>query len=464
MDSDQGMVKRPMAILKRENQRDWFDNMRDYLTLNDAFWVIEDDEQTPASSQWGEEEIPSLARSYHNPAWKKMNAKAKYYIRICICEDDRELMTFEATAKGMWNRLKDKYTMAYAADAMALVVQYVTYRMEEQDTIQYAWSHLASIGRRIAEVDPSQGNYKDPETRIKHLLRALPPQYQSTRQAINTQSLDHFKILKLLESQEAEFKQEGQDTAMYAGRQKESQYACFLCEGNHGIKDCPHLDGAKRAIKTKQSGRRSPTSSVHKRGTSPDKDQLKKMVKMLAKEVQELKVQAKKGRTFEKGFAAREDSPASSSKSQEDTPSQGDDVDEVAHSTVEAKGKYPSSEWMLDSCASSHMTDQPCLFRHLSQLRVRTWIKVGGGYLKATHVGKAVMGGRKGKQIVLEGVLLVPGLGVNLVSWNQLSKQFGVQPPKFTLNSLSGEPVIKTRMHGGVPFIEEIDQALVEKA
>lgn len=64
-----------------------------------------------------------------------MNAKAKYYIRICICEDDRELMTFETTAKGMWNKLKDKYTMAYAADAMALVVQYVTYRMGEQDTI-----------------------------------------------------------------------------------------------------------------------------------------------------------------------------------------------------------------------------------------------------------------------------------------------------------------------------------------
>ena len=40
---------------------------------------------------------------------------------------------------------------------------------------------------------------------------------------------------------------------------------------------------------------------------------------------------------------------------------------------------------------------------------------MGGGYLKATHVGRAVMGGRKGKQIVLERVLLVPSLRVNLV-------------------------------------------------
>ena len=48
----------------------------------------------------------------------------------------------------------------------------------------------------------------------------------------------------------------------------------------------------------------------------------------------------------------------------------------------------------------------------------KTWIKVGGGYLRATHVGSAVMGGRKGKQIVLKGVLFVLGLGVNLVSWH----------------------------------------------
>ena len=73
---------------------------------------------------------------------------------------------------------------------------------------------------------------------------------------------------------------------------------------------------------------------------------------------------------------------------------------------------------MLNSYALSYITNQPCLFRHLSKLRVKTFIKVGGRYLKATHIGKVVMGRRKGKQIVLEGVLLVPSLRVNLVLWN----------------------------------------------
>ena len=110
------------------------------------------------------------------------------------------------------------------------------------------------------------------------------------------------------------------------------------------------------------------------------------------------------------------------------------------------------------------MTDQPSLFRELKPLQTRRWIKVGGGYLHATHIGKAVMGGRKGKQIVLKDVLLVPGLGVNLVSWNQFSQQYGVQPPKFTLVSSTGTPVVQTRIQGGVPFIDQIDEALVEKA
>ena len=135
-------------------------------------------------------------------------------------------------------------------------------------------------------------------------------------------------------------------------------------------------------------------------------------MKKLTLEVQSLKRTSRK-RTSKKAFIAQEAKPSTSDTS--GSPSEGEEVDEVAHSTVEAKGKYPSSDWLLDSCASSHMTDQPSLFRELKPLQTRRWIKVGGGYLHATHIGKAVMGGRKGKQIVLKDVLLIPSLRVNLV-------------------------------------------------
>ncbi|RAQ99895.1 CoA-transferase family III [Stemphylium lycopersici] len=161
-----------------------------------------------------------------------------------------------------------------------------------------------------------------------------------------------------------------------------------------------------------------------------------------------------------KGFSAQE-SPCSSSP---ETMSDDDEYDEVAHSTAEVQGKFPSSEWLLDSCASSHMTDQSCLFRSMTPLTRKKWIKVGGGFLLATHIGNAEMSGRAGRKVVLEDVLLVPKLGVNLVSWNQFSKQFGVQPPSFSLVSPSGETVVQTKLLGGVPFIDEISPLLQERA
>ena len=62
------------------------------------------------------------------------------------------------------------------------------------------------------------------------------------------------------------------------------------------------------------------------------------------------------------------------------------------------------------------MTNQELLFRDIKPLKRKKWIKVGGGYLIATYIRSAVIGGRKGKQIVLKGVLFVPRLRVNLVS------------------------------------------------
>ena len=134
------------------------------------------------------------------------------------------------------------------------------------------------------------------------------------------------------------------------------------------------------------------------------------MVERLTLKVQSLK---KRKHKTSKAYAAQE----VESTSRPELPSDSDKTDEVAYITVEAKGRYPSSEWLLDSCASSHMTNQLSLFRGpLMELPNKKWIKVGGSYLKATHIGKAVIGRKKGQQVVLKGVLFVLGLRVNLVS------------------------------------------------
>ena len=65
---------------------------------------------------------------------------------------------------------------------------------------------------------------------------------------------------------------------------------------------------------------------------------------------------------------------------------------------------------LLDSCVSSHITDQPS---HFTELPVKKWIKLVDSYIKASYVGGAVTEGRRGQQFLLHR--LVPGLSVNLV-------------------------------------------------
>lgn len=477
MDQGSGFGRRRAApILSKENWRTWFSLLQDHLEGQEVYWVISGEpapqtDITPASASSGRRSsfsgFQGLLESEHGHLWRKCNAKARYEIIACLSEDDQDEILEERRARDVWDKMRAKYSKVYVAHAMTMVQEFINFQMTEEWTIRKAWVYLGNLARRIAEVDPQEAHYKEPERRLKHLLSALPEVYQSTKDTILAQpSLSYENSLQLLESHESRLGV-SQETAMLArkgARPSGSQpFKCYLCDEEHMMKDCPGLTAAKKAAKISRSGRIEKRSSPprNRRRSSLEKDDLKTMVKKLSLEIQAMKRSRQK--TSKKAFAAQEERQ-SSPASETSQPSADEDVDEVAHATVEAKGKYPSSEWLLDSCASSHMTDQQSLFRELKPLQRKIWVKVGGGYLHATHVGTAVMGGKKGKQIMLRKVLFVPGLGVNLVSWNQFSQQFGVQPPKFTLVSESGKPVVQTRLQGGVPFIDQIDNALVEKA
>ncbi|KYG39646.1 hypothetical protein M433DRAFT_10373, partial [Acidomyces richmondensis BFW] len=163
--------------------------------------------------------------SQHNPQWRKDNGKARYNIILCLDQDDKDEVEELRAASKVWEYLKDKYNKKFSADAMAYIQQYVNFRMQDGQGIRSAWVHLTNLGRQIAEIDPTEKAYKEPSKRIKHLLAALPPAYRSTRSTINAQvGLTPEQILLLLESQEAEFNQESQDTAMYTGRPKPQEY------------------------------------------------------------------------------------------------------------------------------------------------------------------------------------------------------------------------------------------------
>ena len=167
MDSESGFGKRRAApILTRENWRLWFRLQQTNLEGQEVFWVIADcqdtiNSRTPqsegseASSSNGKakEGFPGLEHSKYSPAWVKSNAKALYEILNCLGQDDQDEMMDEVNVYDVWTKLKAKYSKVQEAHAMAIIQEFVNYRMKEGDTIRGAWIHLGNLGRRIVEID-----------------------------------------------------------------------------------------------------------------------------------------------------------------------------------------------------------------------------------------------------------------------------------------------------------------------
>lgn len=108
------------------------------------------------------------------------------------------------------------------------------------------------------------------------------------------------------------------------------------------------------------------------------------------------------------------------------SPSSGSDeegIEETGALSKELACKLPPSEWVADSGASSHMTDQVRLFRKpLMSIRRRT-IKVGEGKLYADHRGTAVLQTLDRRKALLHDVLYVPDLGCNLLSGRKMCQR-----------------------------------------
>jgi len=94
----------------------------------------------------------------------------------------------------------------------------------------------------------------------------------------------------------------------------------------------------------------------------------------------------------------------------------------------------------------------------------RRWIKVGGGrYLASDFCGKAVMKDKSGRSVELDA-MLVPDLGVNLVSGKKLCSEynlFGIMSPDFiSMVDQTLQPLLHFIEKGGVYVLEHIVGAL----
>ncbi|KAI0991350.1 hypothetical protein K3495_g16837, partial [Podosphaera aphanis] len=113
----------------------------------------------------------------------------------------------------------------------------------------------------------------------------------------------------------------------------------------------------------------------------------------------------------------------STSDSSEDSESELDSgPSQKVMLTKELIRKSTPAEWVLDTGATSPMTDQIHLFRgKLKRINTIT-IQVGGGTLKSSHRGTVKVKCADGSSGIAKKVFYVPNLGVNLLSAKRLCK------------------------------------------
>jgi len=402
MDDAETQRGRPVVTLTRENQELWFQNMKRWLYSKDCWKAIE----TPESK--------------HEAAFTKIDNTALYWINKCISEDDQMRYVDTANSKTLWDQLQARYKKTLPVQRRLLVESFHSFQKDQNQTIQDAWLYLQQLGRKIASSDPTNANLGKPEARIQKLLASLPEEYDTTVNAIDVQShLDPEDILALLENFEAKLNSKTTSHA-YLARNRQGPIECHLCKRDHFVKDCPSLPAAQRAAREDRRQKRSSQSSRQEPMIAM-KD-LEAVVARVFTQIMEdkAKVQTKVARK-ERAYKAEETSTVSSATSKSPIAVSFDDQVsyEVAHLSKDVTSKNPS-QWYMDSCASSHMTDKSNCFRGpLIQIR-RRYIQVGGGILHSDSMGTAILADHMGRELELQQTLFVPGLGANLLSARNL--------------------------------------------
>lgn len=351
-----------IPILGRDNWKRWFNLQRYKMESQSAFFAIDDLMEVSFDNIKGKtlklQEEATTKEILNTPTWTRHNAVCNFSILSRITEEDEfelEGSCESGRAAEKWVYLWNKYSQVLPTHAHELTKQFVTFEMSEEFTIRSAWTHLVSLGKRIADVDPEGQHYRKADVRMTQLLSSLPPDYHVARDTIMAQpKMDHERTLKILEAQEARLDPSKAEYGMAATWVKPSGLArplsCLLCEKDHLIKDCPSLPEARKVLRShSQPPSSQNTTHVKKKRTPPptsrrtpreksSMEELKKMVKKLSSDMLSLqKNQAQsytsKAKKTGKGFSAQE-SPCSSSP---ETMSDDDEYDEVAHSTAEVQ-------------------------------------------------------------------------------------------------------------------------------
>lgn len=408
--------------------------------------------------------------------YRKDAATALRLIRKCIDDFDRELLDDIKTNPKKWTKLRAKYEKITPSEKREKERELVNWVKEQDMSIDDAWVKLTELRREVIRANPDAKIGKD--KLFEYLINGLDQEYDDTVNNVDAQpNLDleekidilQRKYLRLMDSRRGSAytaKAVSRKSKFYSPPrrhppQRESSSSsgsnpydsdhpltCYNCGSERHIKrNCPYINAAREArIKAEGKDRisrstadRSPrrSSELSPRYSSPhlsSRDTWRrsdtsrspsrsKSVRFKKKE-EKAKVSSKRGKTKTRAYIADE----TETEADINTGSDSDDAPaEQSRVTQELLSKAVPSKWFADTCASSHMTDQPQLFRGcLTEINPIT-IKVGGGKLYARHKGTALLSLPNGRSASLRNCLYVPFLGANLVSARRVCETAGLK-------------------------------------
>ncbi|KAF7568332.1 hypothetical protein PtrM4_103990 [Pyrenophora tritici-repentis] len=192
-----------------------------------------------------------------------------------LSEDDQALIDEYDTAFQFWAYLQKKYTQTDATTANIYMTRIQTFTFNPGNTIVGSWEKLKDYRRKLVAADAdTNGAYKD-SALLLVLIRSLPKEFKTTIDTLNAQlNLTVEQKLKFLEEKEVRDQQDANEKALPAFRKTEKYVPpyrrrnhknsplssdsesgakftvqCFLCDGAHGVRDCPRRERARKLLK-----------------------------------------------------------------------------------------------------------------------------------------------------------------------------------------------------------------------
>ncbi|KAI1513419.1 RVT-2 multi-domain protein [Pyrenophora tritici-repentis] len=192
-----------------------------------------------------------------------------------LTEDDQALIDEYDTAFQFWAYLQKKYTQTDATTANIYMTRIQTFTFNPGNTIVGSWEKLKEYRRKLVAADAdTNGAYKD-SALLLVLIRSLPKEFKTTIDTLNAQlNLTVEQKLKFLEEKEVRDQQDADEKALPAFRKTEKyvppykrrnhkssplssdsesgtkfMVQCFLCDGAHGVRDCPRRERARKLLK-----------------------------------------------------------------------------------------------------------------------------------------------------------------------------------------------------------------------